>query len=223
MFCTFSARFAHFLRIHRFWFLVFVRGFRFAISLFLSVYHWFLLCFSSMAIDSALLNPLLNSLSSLVLHPLHSGCSRSFNMVEFWLLEPCSEAWALCQEQTAINWWLIIPQVEEEDRVVHATWIRENDLVLTWILNSIHADIKRTLDYFTWEKDVLDELHVVYACSDLTHVFQLEKSFLLSLRVRNPWLPITINLSLCGMSELVMDLFWSVNVVLWPIVLVNCH
>lgn len=52
----------------------------------------------------------------------------------------------------------LISTVEEEDRVIHAAWVRANDLVLIWILNSIHADIKSTLDYFTSAKEVWDEL-----------------------------------------------------------------
>lgn len=41
------------------------------------------------------------------------------------------------------------PPLESVDRVIHAAWIRANGLVLTWILNLIHADIKQMLDYFT--------------------------------------------------------------------------
>lgn len=65
--------------------------------------------------------------------------------------------------------------LESDDRAIYLAWVRANDLVLLWILNSIDSDIKKTLEYFTFEKDVWDELHVRYAKFDLARVFQLEK------------------------------------------------
>lgn len=62
------------------------------------------------------------------------------------------------------------------DRVVYAAWVRANNLVLVWILNSIKPEIRKTLEYFTSAKAVWDELHARYTQSDDTHVYELEKS-----------------------------------------------
>ncbi|KAI3457340.1 hypothetical protein Pfo_014003 [Paulownia fortunei] len=60
--------------------------------------------------------------------------------------------------------------------VLYNCWEWANNLVLSWILNSISKDIMQSLLYFTTAKDIWDELRTRYAISDGPMVFHFNKS-----------------------------------------------
>lgn len=70
---------------------------------------------------------------------------------------------------------LVIP-TPDGDRAVYAKYVRANDLVLQWILNSVSPEIKKALRHFQTAKEVWAKLITRYECSDLSKIFQLEKS-----------------------------------------------
>lgn len=133
-----------------------------------------------MSNSSTSLNPALNPLSPL---SLHHNDNPAVPIVLDQLTGPNFIAWSSAVRRglsvknklPLIDGTLPIP-FESDDNLILAAYVRANDLVLQWILNSIAPDIKRTLQYFSSAKTVWDELHIRYACSDLTRIFQLEKS-----------------------------------------------
>lgn len=187
--------FFRFLFLHRFcdlWFLFF-----FVIAHF----SWFLFWFGVLSIGSWLfvvqfvlnlrvfflhygnrfkLNPLLNSLFLLALHkndnPAILIVLESLTGLNFISWSHAVKRALSVKNKLPLIDGSLNPPLESVDRVIHAAWIRANGLVLTWILNLIHADIKQMLDYFTWTKEVWDELHAMYSQSGLTRVYHLEKS-----------------------------------------------
>jgi hypothetical protein len=59
---------------------------------------------------------------------------------------------------------------------LHVAWLRSNNLVLSWLMNSIAKDICSSLLYFKTAFDIWEELRVRYLRSDGPRVFSLEKS-----------------------------------------------
>jgi hypothetical protein len=45
---------------------------------------------------------------------------------------------------------------------LHVAWLRSNNLVLSWLMNSIAKDIRSSLLYFTSAFDIWKELRVRY-------------------------------------------------------------
>jgi hypothetical protein len=62
------------------------------------------------------------------------------------------------------------------DHSLHVAWLRSNNLVLSWLMNSIAKDIRSSLLYFTTAFDIWEELRIRYLKSDGPRVFYLEKS-----------------------------------------------
>jgi hypothetical protein len=59
---------------------------------------------------------------------------------------------------------------------LRVAWLRSNNLVLSWLMNSIAKDIRSSLLYFTSAFDIWEELRIRYLRSDGPRVFSLEKS-----------------------------------------------
>jgi len=59
---------------------------------------------------------------------------------------------------------------------LRVAWLRSNNLVLSWLMNSIAKDIRSSVLYFTTAFDIWEELRVRYLRSDGPRVFSLEKS-----------------------------------------------
>ncbi|KAF5449041.1 hypothetical protein F2P56_029529, partial [Juglans regia] len=62
------------------------------------------------------------------------------------------------------------------DPCLRVAWLRANNLVLSWLMNSIAKEIRGSLLYFTNAFDIWEELRVRYLRSDGPRVFSLEKS-----------------------------------------------
>ncbi|KAF5471727.1 hypothetical protein F2P56_008500 [Juglans regia] len=60
--------------------------------------------------------------------------------------------------------------------VHHTAWLRANNLVLSWLMNSISKDIRNSLLYVASAVDLWNELKTRYLRSDGPRVFLLEKS-----------------------------------------------
>lgn len=60
--------------------------------------------------------------------------------------------------------------------VLYTTWIRVNNLVLSWLINSISKDIRNSLLYVNSSLEFWNEFMTRYLRSDVTKVFHLEKS-----------------------------------------------
>ncbi|RVW16870.1 Retrovirus-related Pol polyprotein from transposon RE1 [Vitis vinifera] len=62
------------------------------------------------------------------------------------------------------------------DPHLRVAWLRANNLVLSWLMNSIAKEIRGSLLYFTNAFDIWEELKIKYLKSDGPRVFSLEKS-----------------------------------------------
>ncbi|XP_057976054.1 uncharacterized protein LOC131163475 [Malania oleifera] len=69
-----------------------------------------------------------------------------------------------------------LPQSNSGDSRIRIAWLRANNLVLSWLMNSITKEISGSLLYFTAACDVWEELKTRYLRSDGPRVFTLEKS-----------------------------------------------
>ncbi|RVW24419.1 Retrovirus-related Pol polyprotein from transposon RE2 [Vitis vinifera] len=81
-----------------------------------------------------------------------------------------------------------------------------NNLVLSWLMNSIAKEIRGSLLYFTNAFDIWEELKIRYLRSDGPRVFSLEKSLSSILKIRNLSLNILVNSRLYGMNTLAIIL-----------------
>lgn len=61
-------------------------------------------------------------------------------------------------------------------KLLLTAWLRANNLVLSWLINSISKEIRNSLMYVTSALDLLNELKTQYLRSDGPRVFHLEKS-----------------------------------------------
>lgn len=57
----------------------------------------------------------------------------------------------------------------------YALWSRSNDMVVSWLLNSITAEIRNSVDYFDTAKEIWDDLAVRFSQSNMPKFFQLRK------------------------------------------------
>jgi len=69
-----------------------------------------------------------------------------------------------------------LPQPITNNQTLRVAWLRSNNLVLSWLMNSIAKDIRSSLLYFTTAFEIWEELRVRYLRSDGPRVFSLEKS-----------------------------------------------
>ncbi|XP_073265499.1 uncharacterized protein [Populus alba] len=69
-----------------------------------------------------------------------------------------------------------LKQPNTNNQLLRVAWLRSNNLVLSWLMNSIAKDIRSSLLYFTSAFDIWEELRVRYLRSDGPRVFSLEKS-----------------------------------------------
>ena len=60
---------------------------------------------------------------------------------------------------------------------LRVAWLRSNNLVLSWLMNSIAKDIRSSLLYFTSAFDIWEELRIRYLRSDGPRVFQFGEIF----------------------------------------------
>ncbi|XP_042969104.1 uncharacterized protein LOC122301790 [Carya illinoinensis] len=67
-------------------------------------------------------------------------------------------------------------QATDGDARLSVAWLRANNLVLSWLMNSIAKEIRGSLLYFTNAFDIWEELKTRYLRSDGPRVFILEKS-----------------------------------------------
>lgn len=130
--------------------------------------------------DSTSLNPALNPLSPL---HLHHNDNPAVSIVIDPLFGSNFVSWShsvrralsVKNKLPLINGTIYIPQ-ESEDPATYAAWVRANDLVFNWIMNSISLEIKKTIEYFSIAKAVWDKMHARYVKSDLTKVYLHKKS-----------------------------------------------
>ena len=73
-----------------------------------------------------------------------------------------------------IDGFLVQPITTNQSLCV--AWLKSNNLVLSWLMNSITKDIRNSLLYFMTTFDVWEELRIRYLRSDEPRVFCLEKS-----------------------------------------------
>ncbi|KAF5472443.1 hypothetical protein F2P56_009162 [Juglans regia] len=69
-----------------------------------------------------------------------------------------------------------LPQSNLGTSQIRTAWLRANNLVLSWLMNSIAKEIRGSLLYFTSAYDIWEELKTRYLRSDGPRVFTLEKS-----------------------------------------------
>ena len=67
-------------------------------------------------------------------------------------------------------------QLITNDLHLCVAWLKANNLVLSWLMNSIAKEIYGSLLYFTNAFDIWEELKIRYLRSDGPRVFSLEKS-----------------------------------------------
>ena len=73
-----------------------------------------------------------------------------------------------------VNGSLVQPITNEP--YLRVAWLRANNLILSWLMNSIAKEIRGSLLYFTNAFDIWEELKNRYLKSDGPRVFSLEKS-----------------------------------------------
>lgn len=61
---------------------------------------------------------------------------------------------------------------------MYVLWKRCNDMVVSWLLNSISPDIRNSVVYLTIAKAIWDDLAIRFAQSNLPRVFQLKKELM---------------------------------------------
>ncbi|XP_022895260.1 uncharacterized protein LOC111409444 [Olea europaea var. sylvestris] len=69
-----------------------------------------------------------------------------------------------------------LPAPNPPSGVIHNCWVRANDLVLSWLLNSINKEIRQSLLYISSAHEVWNELKAKYIRSDGPRVYHQEKS-----------------------------------------------
>ena len=73
-----------------------------------------------------------------------------------------------------INGSITAPPTTQQ--VLHTAWLRANNLVLSWLMNSISTEIRNSLLYVVSALDLWNELKTRYLKSDGPRVFHLEKA-----------------------------------------------
>ncbi|XP_074347554.1 uncharacterized protein LOC141686415 [Apium graveolens] len=58
---------------------------------------------------------------------------------------------------------------------LYAFWHRCNDMVLSWLLNSISNDIRDIVVYFSTAQEIWDDLSVRFSQGNVPRIFQLKK------------------------------------------------
>ena len=56
-----------------------------------------------------------------------------------------------------------------------AMWSRCNDMVLSWLLNSMSSEIRNSVSHFTTAREIWDDLSVRFSQSNMPKDFQLRK------------------------------------------------
>ncbi|XP_041026892.1 uncharacterized protein LOC121267080 [Juglans microcarpa x Juglans regia] len=69
-----------------------------------------------------------------------------------------------------------LPQPSPTNARLKTAWLRANNLVLSWLMNSIAKEIRGSLLYFNNAIDIWNELKFRYLRNDGPRVFALEKS-----------------------------------------------
>lgn len=59
--------------------------------------------------------------------------------------------------------------------VHYAVWSRCNDMVLSWLLNSMSVEIRNSVAYFSTAKEIWDDLAFHFSQTNMPRVFQLRK------------------------------------------------
>ena len=73
-----------------------------------------------------------------------------------------------------IDGTLICPPVSSPHYVL---WSRCNDMVLSWLLNSVSAEIRDSVSYFSIAKEIWDDLSVRFSQTNMPRVFHLRQEF----------------------------------------------
>ncbi|KAF5459716.1 hypothetical protein F2P56_019638, partial [Juglans regia] len=129
--------------------------------------------------DSSLMNPSDDSSSPYYLHPSDNPgallVSEIFNGANYvaWS-RSISIALTVKNKLAFVDGSL--PQPSPNNTKLQVAWLRANNLVLSWLMNSIAKEIRGSLLYFNTAYDIWDELKVRYLRSDGPRVFTLEKS-----------------------------------------------
>ncbi|XP_074327508.1 uncharacterized protein LOC141665422 [Apium graveolens] len=61
---------------------------------------------------------------------------------------------------------------------LHPFWNRCNDMVLSWLLNSISTEIRDSVVYFSTIKEIWDDLSIRFSQSNVPRIFQLKKDLI---------------------------------------------
>ncbi|KAF5458830.1 hypothetical protein F2P56_022831 [Juglans regia] len=69
-----------------------------------------------------------------------------------------------------------LPQPSSTNARLKTAWLRANNIVLSWLMNSIAKEIRGSLLYFNNAADIWNELKIRYLRSDGLRVFALKKS-----------------------------------------------
>lgn len=64
-----------------------------------------------------------------------------------------------------------------------ALWTRCNNMVLSWLLNSMFVEIRNSVSYFSTAKEIWDDLAVRFSQTNMPRVFSYEKILPLSVKV----------------------------------------
>ncbi|KAL6349655.1 hypothetical protein AAG906_041062 [Vitis piasezkii] len=114
---------------------------------------------------------------------------------------------------------IVSPSIDQ--LVKHTAWLRANNSVLFWLMNSISKEIRNNLLFVVSAVDLWTELKVRYLRSDGPRVFQLEKSLSCIEKVLCLLLNISVPLRPFGMSTLAIGHFQHALVARWQHALVN--
>ncbi|KAF5477701.1 hypothetical protein F2P56_004318 [Juglans regia] len=125
-------------------------------------------------------NPCDDSLSQYYLHPSDNPGALLVSEIftgENYIAWSRSIAIALTVKNkiSFIDETLLQPRIDTDSRL-RIAWLRANNLVLSWLMNSISKEIHGSLLYFTTALDIWEELKTRYLRSDGSRVFSLEKS-----------------------------------------------
>ncbi|XP_057969588.1 uncharacterized protein LOC131158748 [Malania oleifera] len=134
--------------------------------------------FSSSHTSHHMINPSDDSSSSYYLHPsdnpgalLVSEISTSDNYIAW--SQSITVALTVKNKAAFIDGSILAPPVNQ--CTLYTAWLRANNLVILWLMNSISKEIRNSLLYVTSTVDLRKELQTRYLRSDGLRVFHLEK------------------------------------------------
>ncbi|XP_012829875.1 PREDICTED: uncharacterized protein LOC105951029 [Erythranthe guttata] len=68
-----------------------------------------------------------------------------------------------------------IVEPPEDDPVLHNAWVRNNGMVMSWILNAISKDIQASVMYCKNAREIWNDLNVRFSQTNGPRIFQLRR------------------------------------------------